>query len=130
MVEEIITIGIILAFFVGLILCILSLSRKRDAKSEMESDTINYVRNVIEDMEISFLDPRIQIEDKNPGKCITINLNNSAIKLVCCEHSPSMVIIDDDTGSKKVEIEEIANQISFNTLYNRILKKMMLKHSV
>ena len=72
----------------------------------------------------------IQIEDKNPGKCVTINLNNSAIKLVCCEHSPSMIIIDDDTGSKKIEIEEIANQISFNTLYNRILNKMMLKHSV
>jgi hypothetical protein len=41
-----------------------------------------------------------------------------------------MIIIDDDTGSKKIEIEEIANQISFNTLYTRILKKMMLKHSV
>ena len=95
-------------------------------------DAISYVKDVIADMHIIFLDSRIEVFTGETEKTLTIkdDANNVEIILISYVNDDAEIIITDSDGVRNIDINTEETMEKFTTLYSMILKLMMINTNI
>ena len=95
-------------------------------------DAISYIKDVIADMHIIFLDSRIEVFTGETEKTLTIkdDVNNVEIILISYVNDNAEIIITDSDGVRNIDIDTEETMEKFTTLYSMILKLMMVNTNI
>ena len=109
-------------------------SYKNDERLKIKRalDAISYIKDVIADMHIIFLDSRIEVFTGETEKTLTIkdDVNNVEIILISYVNDNAEIIITDSDGVRNIDIDTEETMEKFTTLYSMILKLMMVNTNI
>ena len=109
-------------------------SYKNDERLKIKRalDAISYIKDVITDMHIIFLDSRIEVFTGETEKTLTIkdDVNNVEIILISYANDSAEIIITDSDGVRNIDIDTEETMEKFTTLYSMILKLMMVNTNI
>lgn len=127
MVFDVLIAVIIIGIFGVLMSMLDSGSKLTNAKIELELDTLNFVGDIVYEMHLTFLDPRVKA-NIGPDKKMTIYLDFGNITLLNSEGKSPEIIVKTEDGVQRVIIEDYENSIRFETLYSTILALILSRN--